>query len=524
MELQEDIERLYAETFRGLYNGAIVIGEIIQIRQDGIIVDIGYKCEGIVPVAEFSPDELSALRQGNRIEVYVVYKNAQDGFMLLSRNRAVETRTWDILEDVFHKGLPIEGKIIAKVKGGMTVDISGVKAFLPASHIDLKVLKDIDYLIGQVFPFRVIKLDNKRSNVIVSRRVLLEEEREKLKKETLARLKEGTIAKGVVKNITDYGAFIDLGGVDGLAHISDMSWGRISHPGELFSVGDTVEVVILKFDREGEKVTLGYKQKKPDPWTLVEEKYPPGKQVRGKVVSTVDYGIFIELEDGIEGLVHITEIDWSRNIKKPSKYFSIGDIVEAVVLKVIGAEKKISLSIKQLKPSPWEIVKQKYTVGQRVSGKVRNFADFGAFINIEEGIDALLHISDMSWTKHIKHPSDVFKKGQEVEVVILSIDPERERMAVGLKELIPDPWTEEIPNKYPVDSHVKGKIIKLANTDIFIELEDGIEGLVSYSEINKNPHEDISNSYKIGDELVAKIINVDSSKRRIDLVIEITGA
>lgn len=439
MELQkQELERLYAETFHGLHEGAIIKGEIIRITPEGVIVGIGYKCEGIIPLSEFSQDELGNLRCGGEVDVYVMDETVRDGFIPLSKDRATKIKTWEMLEDAFYKGLSVEGKIIGKVKGGMTIDIGGVKAFLPGSQIDLKVLKDTDHLIGEVSTFKVIKVDSKRSNVIVSRRILLEEERERLRKETLASLKEGTIVKGIVKNITDYGAFIDLGGVDGLVHISDMSWGRISHPGELFSIGDTVEVVILKFDRESQRVTLGYKQKSPDPWLRAEEKYPPGKKVLGKVITIVDYGIFIELEEGIEGLVHITELDWGEKVKKPSRYFSIGDTVEAVVLKVSSTERKISLSIKQLKPNPWELIKQKYTVGQKVAGRVKGFTDFGAFITIDEGVDALLRISDISCTKHIKHPSEVLKKGQKIEATILSIEPEKERMSLGLRELPPE--------------------------------------------------------------------------------------
>ncbi|MBI4709518.1 MAG: S1 RNA-binding domain-containing protein [Nitrospirae bacterium] len=406
MELQrEDLNRLYAETFRGgLHEGTIIKGKIILKKQDGIIVNIGCKCEGFIPSTEFSQDELSAAVPGNEIEVYVTSKDVSDGFISLSKDKAAKIKIWDI---------------------------------------DLRTLKDTDHLIGQVFPFKVIKVDNKRSNVIVSRRALLENEREKQRETILSTIKEGAVVKGIVKNITDYGAFIDLGGIDGLLHISDMSWGRISHPGELFSIGDTAEVVVLKFDSETARVTLGYKQKKADPWITAEEKFPCGKMVKGKIINIVDYGIFIEIDEGLEGLVHITELDWAEKIKKPSKYFSIGDIVEAVILKVSCAEKKISLSIKQLKPNPWEIVKQKYTVGQKVTGRVRNFTDFGAFISLEEGVDALLHISDITSAKPIKHPSDVLKKGQEIETTVISIDAEKERMSLGIKEIAGEPAAEE---------------------------------------------------------------------------------
>lgn len=513
----EDLERFYADTFKGLQEGSIIKGTILQIREDGIIVDIGTKCEGFIPSLEFSAEESCNLKQGDEIEVYVMHAGNFDDFVSLSKEKASKIKTWEILEDAYHKGSQIEGKIVGKIKGGMTVDIAGVKVFLPGSQIDLKSSRDTDHLIGQVCDFKVIKINNKRSNVIVSRRILLEEERDKNRKEVLAKLKEGTIVNGVVKNLTDYGAFIDLGGVDGLLHISDMSWGRISHPGELFRIGGAVEVIVLKFDREAERVTLGYKQNKPDPWTKAGEKYNPGKKVIGKVINIVDYGIFIELEEGLEGLVHVTEFDWIEKVKKPSKYFSIGETVEAVILNVNSVDKRISLSIKQLKPNPWDTIKQKYSLGQKITGMVKSFTDFGAFISLDEGIDTLLHISDISWTKHIKHPSETLKKGQNIEVVILSIDTEKERITVGIKELTPDPWIQEIPDKYKLGDHKNGKIVKITNFGLFIELEGGIEGLIYSSEIEKPADEKLEDMFKIGAELSARIIKVDISERKIGL-------
>ena len=521
MELQrEDLEKLYADTFRGLQEGAILKGKVLQIKQEGIIVDIGTKCEGFIPAGELSAEELNNLKQGDEIEVYVTDARHFDEFVRLSMKKASRIKTWEILEDAYHNGVPINGKIVGKVKGGMTVEIEGVKAFLPGSQIDLKSLKGTDHLIGSVCTFKVIKVNNKRSNVIVSRRLILEEQRDKLRKETLAKLEEGTQVSGVVKNLTDYGAFVDLGGVDGLLHISDMSWGRVSHPGELFSIGDVIDVIVLKFDSETAKVTLGYKQKKPDPWSNVEGKYPIGKKVVGKIINIVDYGIFIKLEEGLEGLIHITEFDWLEKVKKPSKYFSIGDTVEAVILNVNSTDKRISLSIKQLKPNPWEAIKQRYSIGQKVTGKVRSFTDFGAFISLDEGIDVLLHISDISWTKHLTHPSDILKKGQNIEVVILSIDTEKERIAVGLKELSTDPWIEEIPNKYKLGEQVKGKIVRISDFGLFVELEEGVEGLIYSTEIEKNQEENFDEIFKIGTELTARIIKIDTSERKIGLSIK----
>jgi small subunit ribosomal protein S1 len=351
----------------------------------------------------------------------------------------------------------------------------------------------------------------------VSRRVLLEEERNKLRGETLTNLKEGALVKGKIKNLTDYGAFIDLGGIDGLLHISDMSWGRISHPGELFSVGDTIEVIVLTFNPENEKVTLGYKQKKTDPWASAEGKYPAGQKVFGKVITITDYGIFVELEEGVEGLIHVSEIDWLERSIKPSKYFSIGDRVEAIILKVNKEDKRISLSIRQLKPNPWELIKDKYNVGQKVSGKVKSFADFGAFIAFDEGIDALLHVSDMSWVKRVKHPSDVLKKGQDVDVIILNIEADKERISVGLKQLTPDPWIDVISARYGLGDSVTGKVVSIADFGLFVELEDGVEGLLHISEIERKPDEKLEELFKPGDEIRTRIINVNPAERKIDL-------
>ncbi|RJQ51782.1 MAG: 30S ribosomal protein S1 [Nitrospiraceae bacterium] len=519
MEQQQfnDLEKLYADTFRRLKERAIVKGSVLQVKPEGIIVDVGTKCEGFIPLSELLENELTCLKPGDDIEVFIENLHDANGFVKLSRQKAEGVKTWDLLEGAFNKGLPVNGKITGKVKGGMTVSIGGVSAFLPGSHIDIKATRNADHLIGKNCAFKILNINHKGSNIIVSRRALLEEERSKLREQTLCTLKEGSVVKGVVKNLTDYGAFIDLGGIDGLLHISDMSWGRISHPGELFSIGDSVEVVILSFNPEAGKVTLGYKQKRPDPWNSVEEQYPVGGKIMGKVITTTDYGIFVELEEGVEGLIHVSEIDWVEKSLKPSKYFSIGDKVEAVILRVSKEEKKISLSIRQLKPNPWEIAKNKYAVGQRITGKIKNLADFGAFIALEEGIDALLHISDISWVKRIKHPSDVLKKGQQVEVVIRSIEPEKERISVGLKDLTPDPWLHEIPGKYRAGDAVSGKVVNVVDFGVFVELEDGVEGLVHISEIEKNQNERLEDSFRTGDEVTARVINVNPAERKIDL-------
>lgn len=512
-----DMEKLYANTFKRLKERAIVKGNVLLVKPDGIIVDVGTKCEGFIPLCELLENELTSLKPGDDIEVFIENFHDANGFVKLSRQKAEGIKTWDLLENAFNDGRPVNGKITGKVKGGMTVTISGVNAFLPGSHIDIKATKNADHLIGKNCTFKVLNINHKGSNVIVSRRALLEEERSKLREQTLGTLSEGVIVKGTVKNLTDYGAFIDLGGIDGLLHISDMSWGRISHPGELFSIGDTVEVIILSFNSETGKVTLGYKQKRTDPWETVEERYPAGKKVLGKVITTTDYGIFVELEEGVEGLIHVSELDWTEKSIKPSKYFSVGDKVEAVILKVSREEKKISLSIKQLKPNPWDIVKDKYTIGQTITGKIKSFADFGAFIALGEGIDALLHISDISWVKRIKHPSDVLKKGQQIEVVVRSIEPEKERISVSLKDLTPDPWINEIPEKYKLGDTVNGKISSIVDFGIFIELEGGVEGLIHRSEIEKKPEEKLEDLFKVGSEVTARIIEINPVERKIDL-------
>ncbi|UCD34766.1 MAG: 30S ribosomal protein S1 [Nitrospiraceae bacterium] len=512
-----DLEKLYADSFKGLHPGAITKGRVIQVKPDGIIVDVGLKCEGFVPRSELLENEIETLSAGDDVEVFIERLSDSDGFVKLSRQKAQGVKSWDMIEKAFQKSEPVDGKITGKVKGGMTVNIGGVSAFLPGSQIDLKAPKNTDQLIGKKYTFKVLNLNHKGSNVIVSRRVLLEEERSKLREKTLTRLKDGAILEGTVKNLTDYGAFIDLGGIDGLLHISDMSWGRISHPGELFRVGDTVEVMILSFNTENEKVTLGYKQKKPDPWASVEEKYPPGQKVTGKVITITDYGVFVELEEGVEGLIHVSEVDWTEKNIKPSKYFSIGDRVEAAILKVSRADKRISLSIRQLKPNPWEVVKEKYSVGQRITGKVKNFAEFGTFVSLDEGVDALLHISDMSWVKRVKHPSDMLKTGQEIEVEILSIEPEKERISVGLKQLTPDPWTGDIQARYTLGDPVRGKVANITDFGVFVELEEGLEGLIHISEVEKKSDEKLEDLFSIGDEITARVINVNPAERKIDL-------
>ena len=507
---------LYEETFRNLEEGTITEGRVVALTKDKVIVDIGYKSEGMIPGDQFSSEELQNLKIGDRLQVYIEECEDADGNLILSKEKADKMKIWEELEKLYKEEKSIEGKIVSRIKGGMMVDI-GVKAFLPGSQIDLHPVRDLDGLVGKTFPLKIIKINHRRGNVVVSRRVLLEETRDKKRQTTLANLKEGQLIQGTVKNITDYGSFIDLGGIDGLLHITDMSWGRVGHPSELFTVGDKVEVTVLKYDRETGRISLGLKQKSADPWTNVAGKYPIGTRVRGRVVSLTDYGAFVELEPGVEGLVHVSEMSWTHEVRHPSRVVAVGDQVEAAVLNVDPASRKISLGMKQTAPNPWDMIEGKYPIGTRIEGKVKSLTDFGAFVGLEEGIDGLIHISDMSWTKHIKHPSELFKKGQKVEAVVLRIDKEKERLSLGYKQLARDPWDEAIPARYHVGDSVTGKVSKVADFGIFIELEGGVEGLIHVSESGLEPPAKLEEKFKLQDDVTAKIIKVDREERKIAL-------
>ena len=507
---------LYEETFKNLEEGTITEGRVVAVTKDKVVVDIGYKSEGMIPNDQFSTEELQNIKVGDRLQVYIEECEDADGNLVLSKEKADKMKIWEELEKLFNDGKSIDGKIVARIKGGMMVDI-GVKAFLPGSQIDLHPVRDLDGLVGRTFPLKIIKINHRRGNVVVSRRVLLEETRDSKRKTTLSTLKEGQLIQGVVKNITDYGAFIDLGGIDGLLHITDMSWGRVGHPSEMFNIGDKVEVSVLKYDRETGRISLGLKQKSADPWTGVASKYAIGTRVRGRVVSLTDYGAFIELEPGVEGLVHVSVMSWTHEVRHPSRVVSIGDQVEAAVLNVDPASRKISLGMKQTAPNPWDMVEGKYAIGTRIEGKVKSLTDFGAFVGLEEGIDGLIHISDMSWTKHIKHPSELFKKGQKVDAVVLRIDKEKERLSLGYKQLKNDPWDDEIPNRYAVGDVAVGKVSKVADFGIFVELDGGVEGLIHISEAGLDPQAKLEEKFKLQDEVTAKIIKVDREERKIAL-------
>jgi small subunit ribosomal protein S1 len=511
---REELEQLYEESLKHIQEGEIVRGRVVHIGRDSVLVDVGYKSEGVIDLDEF-PDQGRYLRVGEEVDVLLEEKEDSEGQVILSKEKANRIKIWDDISKKYDNNDVVDGVVVARIKGGLTVDI-GLKAFLPGSQIDLRPVRNLDKLIGERLQMRIIKLNKRRGNIVLSRRVLLEEERQRAKEKTLSSLAEGQIIEGVVKNITEYGAFIDLGGIDGLLHITDMSWGRVSHPSELFAIGDKVRVMVLKFDQEHERVSLGLKQMTPDPWMDVAEKYPGGSRVSGKVVSITDYGAFVELEEGIEGLVHVSQMSWARRTRHPSKIVNIGDTIEAVVLSVDKDKKRISLGMKQIEPNPWTTVDERYPVGSEVEGKVRNLTDFGAFIALEEGIDGLIHISDMSWTQRVKHPSEILKKGQKVRAVVLNVDKENERLSLGLKQMELDPWTQ-VQTKYHVGQDVRVTVVKVTNFGAFAELEDGVEGLIHLSELSREKITDPEEVVSVGQELDAKIIKIDIETRKIGL-------
>jgi len=525
IDLDAPIDQLSAEDFKSFFDDylgnrsvreqSVVKGTIIEIGDEMVTVDIGYKAEGVISRREFTNDagELT-VKVGDSVDVYLDQMGEEDGVLELSKEKADLMKAWDEISKAVERDETVRGAIISRVKGGLAVDI-GVKAFLPGSQVDLRPVKNLDRLIGETHDFKIIKFNKKRGNIVLSRRVLLERDREEKKNETLKSLKVGVIMMGTIKNITDYGAFVDLGGIDGLLHITDMSYGRIQHPSEIFEVSQQIEVKVLKFDEDSQRVSLGYKQIRPDPWEDAEYKYPVGAIVRGKVVSIVDYGAFVELEDGIEGLVHISEMTWNKRIKNPSKLVNQADVVEAKVLGIDLENKRISLGMRQLEANPWELIAEKYPIGTIVRGRVRNITDFGVFIGIEEGIDGLVHISDMSWGQRVKHPSDRFQKGDEVEARVLNIDVDNERFSLGIKQLSEDPWLS-VPSRFYLGQVITGKVVHKADFGAFVELEDGVEGLVHHSELI-NGGADWAASYADGLEINAEIINIDAHDRKVSL-------
>lgn len=525
---QDEDEENFAELFEAsikqqeIREGEVVDGTVVAVGPEYVTVDIGYKCEGLVPIQEFKDAQgVANVNVGDVVSVYLDRMEMENGFMLLSKDKAEIIRAWDEISQACEKDQLVEGTVIAKVKGGLSVDI-GVKAFLPGSQIDTKPVKNLDKFLGKKLKFKIIKFNKKRGNIVLSRRAVVAQERELQRAETLANLQEGMIVSGIVKNITEYGAFIDLGGMDGLLHITDMSWGRIKHPSELFSVGDEVKVKILKYDREKERVSLGLKQVSPNPWDDVEYKFPVGIKVKGKVVSLKDYGAFVELEDGIEGLIHVSEMSWTERVKHPSKIINVGDEVECKVLEVDSKSKRISLGLKQLQPNPWDELEVKYPVGTIVEGEVKSVTDFGVFADIGMGIDGLVHVSDIAWTKKFAHPSEKFKKGDKVRAVVLGIDKTNEKFSLGIKQLERDPW-ENIKSRYRIGQAMDGLVTKLTDFGAFVEIEEGVEGLIYVSEIADHRIEKPSDVLKVGDKVRAEILSIEPKERRIGLSIKQLG-
>ena len=510
----KELLALYEETLGSVSEGQIVRGKILGVSEKDVLVDIGFKSEGVINLSEFS--DPSALQPGDEVEVYLERMENNDGLVVLSKQRADFLRVWNKIKEAYDTEEVVEGRLVRRIKGGVVVDLFGVDAFLPGSQVALRRVPNLDDLIGQQLQFRVIKLNKRRRNIVVSRRVVLEEERAIKRGKLIKELEKGQVRKGQVKNITDFGAFVDLGGIDGLLHITDMSWGRVSHPSEVVSIGDEIEVKVLEFDKERERISLGLKQLEAYPWEKVSEKYPVNERVRGRVVSITDYGAFVELEKGVEGLVHVSEMSWTRHVRHPAKIVSIGDVIDAVVLKVDQENEKISLGLKQVEPDPWLTLDEKYPVGAKFAGKVRNLTNFGAFVELEEGIDGLVHISDMSWTKRIRHPSEVVKKGDDVSVVVLNIDKEARRISLGLKQVQDDPWldlSEQFQPGVPAD----GRISRVLDRGVVVDLKDDLEGFVPISHLGWDNISSPSDLFREGDEVPLKVLSLDQQQRRIVL-------
>ena len=512
---------LYDDSFRNMAEGEVVKGTVLRLTETAVVVDVGYKSEGLIAISEFLDEGGEVTVQaGDIIDVLLERTEDRNGHIVLSREKAEKMKIWDEVEKAYADRKVVIGRVIERIKGGLAVDI-GVRAFLPGSQIDVRPVRNLDALRGQELRMRVIKVNKKRGNIVLSRKALLEEENAEKKKTTLETLSEGKVLRGTVKNITDYGAFIDLGGIDGLLHITDMSWGRVGHPSEVFKVNDEVDVIVLKYDAATERVSLGHKQLVQDPWATVQDRYPVGARMSGKVVSLTDYGAFIELEAGIEGLIHVSEMSWSKRVKHPSKILNVGDTVDAMVLGVDPAARRISLGLKQVESNPWHELTEKYPVGTRIKGKVRNLTEFGAFVEVEEDIDGLIHISDMSWSKRVKHPSEVLKKGDVVEAMVLSIDAENQRLSLGLKQLATDIW-DDFFSRHKVGATVEGKVTRMTNFGAFVELDEGIEGLIHVSEFDDSqgaPAGAEKIDLQVGNSYQMKIIKLSPAERKIGLSI-----
>ena len=512
-EVPQDMNSLYEETFRNIAEGEVVKGRIIEIKGTDALIDIGFKSEGIVPLREFSGP--SQVKVGDKVSVLLEATEDQEGGIVLSKWKADRLKNWEKVTEACEEEKTIEGTITRQIKGGFNVDI-GVEAFLPTSQVATRPMGDLRRFLGQKLPFKIIKMNKRRRNVVISHRVVREEEDKQNRIKVLAEVEKGQLRQGRVKNITDFGAFIDLGGIDGLLHITDISWGRISHPSEVLAIGDTVEVVVMDFDKERQRISLGLKQKTPNPWMQAEEKYPLGSKAKGRVVNIISYGAFVQLEEGMEGLVHISEMSWTRHLNHPSEMLAIGDIIEVVVLNMDKEKQKVSLGMKQIEANPWLQVEKKYPVETRVEGRIRNLTDYGAFIELEEGIDGLIHVSDMSWSGRVSHPSEIVKKGEKVEAIVLAVDPENKKISLGIKQLTPGPWPT-IEERYKPGQEVKGKVTKLTNFGAFIQIEEGIEGLAHLSELSKESISKPEEVISLGQEVTAKIIRVSREEKRIGL-------
>ncbi len=505
-----------------LQEGEVVRGTVVGISERGVVIDFGYKSEGIVNPAEFTENGVLAVKAGDEVDVLVKNMETADGLPILSRADAVRMKAWDDLEKAHRDGTSIKGRVMERIKGGLRVDIDGIAAFLPGSQVDVRPVRNLDSLRNQEIEAKVIKLNRKRSNVVLSRKAVIEEENAGRKGQTLQHIEEDIVVEGQIKNLTDYGAFVDLGGVDGLLHVTDMSWGRLQNPSELFRVGDSIQVKVLKFDRDRERVSLGYKQLLPDPWSSVDERFPVGTRVPGRIASVADYGAFVELENGVEGLVHVSEMSWSKRVKHPSKLVNPGDAVDVEVLSVDPKARRISLGMKQIQDNPWQTLHERYQMGTRVHGRVRNLTDFGAFIEIEDGVDGLVHVSDISWSRRIKHPSEVLKKGQEIDAIITSIDAENRRLSLSIKDLEPNAWDRFVNEHKPGDV-VRGKIARFANFGAFVELDDNLEGLCHISELSEERVEKPEDVVQLGQELEFKILRIDAESKKIGLSARAVG-
>ena len=518
-ENMDNMMDMYEESFNRFAEGEVVTGRIISVDKDYVLVDIGYKSEGQIKIQEFQDEDGNLIaNEGDLVDVMVEWWDDEEERVVLSKEKAAKVKVWEDIKKSYDEDRTVKGVIVNRVKGGFSVDI-GVQAFLPGSQADLRPIRNLDEMVGKTFTFKILKYNRKRSNIVLSRRIILEEERDSKRTATLDSIEDGRIVDGIVKNITEYGVFVDLGGVDGLLHITDISWGRVKHPSELFSVGDKITVKVLSFDIERERVSLGMKQLTEDPWLAATERYPIGSRVNGKVVSLTDYGSFVELEEGIEGLIHVSEMSWTRKIRHPSKVVSVGDVVDTIVLDIKPESRRISLGMKQVVPNPWDVISEKYPVGTTIEGKIKNITDFGLFIGIGEGIDGLVHISDISWIKRIKHPSELYKKGDVVQAIVLDIEKENERFSLGIKQLEEDPWIT-VAQRYEVGKEITGTVTNLTDFGVFVEIEEGIEGLVHVSEISKEKIKTPIGKFSIGDVITAKVMNINSQERRIGLSIK----